>query len=148
MVYSFSFSCADPFGFTDVIASQFSILNSQFSILNSPFSIPSSIPLEVLKKAVPAPGLVAVFFAEQKLRSGGNFPKGVIGKGSAFLANGMHLRDKFGVGHERGNGTEWFSGIIHVFSTDDRPLEGLPGEARMATLEDVFFKLTGRSLVE
>jgi lipooligosaccharide transport system ATP-binding protein len=43
---------------------------------------------------------------------------------------------------------EEFSGIIHVFNTDKRPLEGLPGMARTATLEDVFFKLTGRSLVE
>ena len=43
---------------------------------------------------------------------------------------------------------EEFSGIIHVFQTDDRSLEGLPGIARAATLEDVFFKLTGRSLVE
>ncbi len=43
---------------------------------------------------------------------------------------------------------EEFSGIIHVFSNDDRLIEGLPGVARAATLEDVFFKLTGRSLVE
>jgi lipooligosaccharide transport system ATP-binding protein len=43
---------------------------------------------------------------------------------------------------------EEFSGIIHVFPADDRPLEGLPGIARVATLEDVFFKLTGRLLVE
>ncbi len=43
---------------------------------------------------------------------------------------------------------EEFSGIIHVFSTDNKLIEGLPGTARAATLEDVFFKLTGRSLVE
>jgi lipooligosaccharide transport system ATP-binding protein len=43
---------------------------------------------------------------------------------------------------------EEFSGIIHVFPTDDSPLEGIPGVARAATLEDVFFKLTGRLLVE
>jgi lipooligosaccharide transport system ATP-binding protein len=43
---------------------------------------------------------------------------------------------------------EEFSGVIHVFPTDDRPLKGIPGVARAATLEDVFFKLTGRSLVE
>jgi lipooligosaccharide transport system ATP-binding protein len=43
---------------------------------------------------------------------------------------------------------EEFSGIIHIFKTDNRTLEGLPGVARAATLEDVFFKLTGRSLVE
>jgi len=43
---------------------------------------------------------------------------------------------------------EEFSGVIHVFPTDDSKLEGLPGITRKATLEDVFFKLTGRSLVE
>lgn len=37
---------------------------------------------------------------------------------------------------------------IHVFHADDRPIEGLPGKARATTLEDVFFKLTGRSLLE
>jgi lipooligosaccharide transport system ATP-binding protein len=43
---------------------------------------------------------------------------------------------------------EEFSGTIHVFPTDSQSLEGLPGIARAATLEDVFFKLTGRTLVE
>lgn len=43
---------------------------------------------------------------------------------------------------------EEFAGIIHVFPKDDSQVEGLPGAARAATLEDVFFKLTGRSLVE
>ncbi len=43
---------------------------------------------------------------------------------------------------------EEFAGVIHVFAKDDNQLEGLPGSARAATLEDVFFKLTGRSLVE
>lgn len=43
---------------------------------------------------------------------------------------------------------EEFAGIIHVFPKDDSLVEGLPGAARAATLEDVFFKLTGRSLVE
>jgi len=43
---------------------------------------------------------------------------------------------------------EEFSGIIHVFPTDEQSTEELPGIARAATLEDVFFKLTGRSLVE
>jgi lipooligosaccharide transport system ATP-binding protein len=43
---------------------------------------------------------------------------------------------------------EEFSGIIHVFPEDNQSTEGLPGVARPATLEDVFFKLTGRSLVE
>jgi lipooligosaccharide transport system ATP-binding protein len=43
---------------------------------------------------------------------------------------------------------EEFSGTIHVFPADDQSMEGLPGTARAATLEDVFFKLTGRTLVE
>jgi lipooligosaccharide transport system ATP-binding protein len=43
---------------------------------------------------------------------------------------------------------EEVAGIIQVFHVDNRPIEGLPGRARAATLEDVFFKLTGRSLVE
>ena len=43
---------------------------------------------------------------------------------------------------------EEFSGIIHVFSKDNQSTEGLPGLARSATLEDVFFKLTGRTLAE
>lgn len=43
---------------------------------------------------------------------------------------------------------EEFSGIIHAFPKDDQATEGLPGTARSATLEDVFFKLTGRTLAE
>ena len=43
---------------------------------------------------------------------------------------------------------EEFSGIIHVFPKDNESTEGLPGVARQATLEDVFFKLTGRTLAE
>jgi lipooligosaccharide transport system ATP-binding protein len=43
---------------------------------------------------------------------------------------------------------EEFSGIIHVFPKDSQSTEGLPGMSRPAALEDVFFKLTGRSLVE
>lgn len=43
---------------------------------------------------------------------------------------------------------EEFSGIIHVFPKNNQSTEGLPGIARQATLEDVFFKLTGRTLVE
>lgn len=43
---------------------------------------------------------------------------------------------------------EEVGGTIHVFHADDRPIEGLPGKARATTLEDVFFKLTGRSLLE
>jgi lipooligosaccharide transport system ATP-binding protein len=37
---------------------------------------------------------------------------------------------------------------IQVFNYDSQGLGGLPGRPRKATLEDVFFKLTGRSLVE
>jgi lipooligosaccharide transport system ATP-binding protein len=40
-----------------------------------------------------------------------------------------------------------FDGIINVFTPDKEKVEGLPGMARVATLEDVFFKLTGRLLV-
>lgn len=43
---------------------------------------------------------------------------------------------------------EEVDGIIQVFHLDDKSIEGLPGKVRTATLEDVFFKLTGRSLVE
>ena len=38
--------------------------------------------------------------------------------------------------------------LVQVFHHDEKRFEGLPGTARPATLEDVFFKLTGRSLVE
>ena len=38
--------------------------------------------------------------------------------------------------------------VVYVFHFEDRQVEGLPGRSRAATLEDVFFKLTGRSLVE
>jgi lipooligosaccharide transport system ATP-binding protein len=38
--------------------------------------------------------------------------------------------------------------VVYVFHFEDRQVEGLPGKSRAATLEDVFFKLTGRSLVE
>ncbi len=43
---------------------------------------------------------------------------------------------------------EEFAGIIHVFPEEDSQGEGLPGVSRAPTLEDVFFKLTGRSLDE
>lgn len=43
---------------------------------------------------------------------------------------------------------EEFSGIIQVFLRDNETTEGLPGVARPATLEDVFFKLTGSTLAE
>jgi len=38
--------------------------------------------------------------------------------------------------------------IIQVFQADENQTAGLVGKVRQATLEDVFFKLTGRSLVE
>ena len=38
--------------------------------------------------------------------------------------------------------------VFYVFHFNDSQVEGLPGRTRPATLEDVFFKLTGRSLVE
>ncbi len=43
---------------------------------------------------------------------------------------------------------EEIGSIIQVFHLDAKPNEGLPGRLRTATLEDVFFKLTGRSLFE
>lgn len=48
----------------------------------------------------------------------------------------------------RGLEYEEFTDIIHVIPKDGISMEGLPGEARATTLEDVFFKLTGRSLNE
>ena len=59
------------------------------------------------------------------------------------------LKDRDGVISElerRQMEYEEFSGIIHVFPKDSQSTEGLPGISRQATLEDVFFKLTGRSL--
>lgn len=38
--------------------------------------------------------------------------------------------------------------VAYVFRFQDSQVEGLPGRGRAATLEDVFFRLTGRSLVE
>lgn len=38
--------------------------------------------------------------------------------------------------------------IFYIFNFADIQVEGLPGKARPTTLEDVFFRLTGRSLVE
>ena len=38
--------------------------------------------------------------------------------------------------------------VIYVFHFAEGQVDGLPGKIRPATLEDVFFKLTGRSLVE
>jgi len=38
--------------------------------------------------------------------------------------------------------------VLYVFNFRDGQVDGLPGRMRSATLEDVFFKLTGRSLLE
>jgi lipooligosaccharide transport system ATP-binding protein len=38
--------------------------------------------------------------------------------------------------------------VLYIFNFHDAQVDGLPGRTRPATLEDVFFKLTGRSLVE
>jgi lipooligosaccharide transport system ATP-binding protein len=38
--------------------------------------------------------------------------------------------------------------VLYVFNYRDGQVDGLPGRMRPATLEDVFFKLTGRSLLE
>jgi hypothetical protein len=38
------------------------------------------------------------------------------------------------------------AGTVYIFKFDDKSIEGLPGRSRAATLEDVFFKLTGRYL--
>jgi lipooligosaccharide transport system ATP-binding protein len=43
---------------------------------------------------------------------------------------------------------EVFADIVHIVPDDAISMEGLPGSGRAATLEDVFFKLTGRSLNE
>ncbi len=39
-------------------------------------------------------------------------------------------------------------GVIQVFHIDEKSINGLLGRLRTATLEDVFFRLTGRSLLE
>jgi lipooligosaccharide transport system ATP-binding protein len=38
--------------------------------------------------------------------------------------------------------------VLYIFHFRDSQVDGLPGRTRPATLEDVFFKLTGRSLLE
>jgi lipooligosaccharide transport system ATP-binding protein len=43
---------------------------------------------------------------------------------------------------------EEFADMVHVVPDDTKSMGGLPGAGRAATLEDVFFKLTGRSLNE
>ena len=43
---------------------------------------------------------------------------------------------------------EEFADMVHIIPDDTIPMTGLPGSGRAATLEDVFFKLTGRSLNE
>ncbi len=48
----------------------------------------------------------------------------------------------------RGLEFEEAADVLYIFHFNDGQVEGLPGRQRPATLEDVFFKLTGRSLRE
>jgi lipooligosaccharide transport system ATP-binding protein len=48
----------------------------------------------------------------------------------------------------RGLESDHAAGVIQVFHSAERPVESPDARVRPATLEDVFFKLTGRSLVE
>jgi lipooligosaccharide transport system ATP-binding protein len=48
----------------------------------------------------------------------------------------------------RGLEFEEAADVLYISRFEDGRLEGLPGRIRQATLEDVFFKLTGRSLLE
>ncbi len=50
--------------------------------------------------------------------------------------------------HRRNLEFEEAADVLYIFHFEDSQIEGLPGRMRPATLEDVFFKLTGRSLVE
>jgi len=50
--------------------------------------------------------------------------------------------------HRRKLEFEEAADVLYVFHFADNQVEGLPGRTRPATLEDVFFKLTGRSLLE
>jgi lipooligosaccharide transport system ATP-binding protein len=50
--------------------------------------------------------------------------------------------------HRRKLEFEEAADVVYVFHFADSQVEGLPGRTRPATLEDVFFKLTGRSLFE
>jgi lipooligosaccharide transport system ATP-binding protein len=48
----------------------------------------------------------------------------------------------------RGLEFEEAADVFYIYNFADGRVEGLPGRMRPATLEDVFFKLTGRSLLE
>jgi len=48
----------------------------------------------------------------------------------------------------RGLEYEEAADVLYIFNFNDGQVSGLPGRIRPATLEDVFFKLTGRSLLE
>jgi lipooligosaccharide transport system ATP-binding protein len=50
--------------------------------------------------------------------------------------------------HRRNLEFEEAADVLYIFNFADGQVDGLPGRTRPATLEDVFFKLTGRSLVE
>jgi lipooligosaccharide transport system ATP-binding protein len=50
--------------------------------------------------------------------------------------------------HRRQLEFEEAADVLYIFHFRDGQVDGLPGRTRPATLEDVFFKLTGRSLLE
>ena len=50
--------------------------------------------------------------------------------------------------HRRNLEFEEAADVLYIFNFADGQVDGLPGRTRPATLEDVFFKLTGRSLLE
>ena len=50
--------------------------------------------------------------------------------------------------HRRNLEFEEAADVLYIFNFSDGQTDGLPGRTRPATLEDVFFKLTGRSLLE
>jgi len=50
--------------------------------------------------------------------------------------------------HRRKLEFEEAADVLYIFKYSDGQTDGLPGHTRPATLEDVFFKLTGRSLLE
>jgi lipooligosaccharide transport system ATP-binding protein len=50
--------------------------------------------------------------------------------------------------HRRKLEFEEAADVLYIFNFADGQVDGLPGRTRPATLEDVFFKLTGRSLLE
>jgi lipooligosaccharide transport system ATP-binding protein len=50
--------------------------------------------------------------------------------------------------HRRKLEFEEAADVLYIFHFADGQVDGLPGRTRPATLEDVFFKITGRSLLE